>query len=241
MRYAIAFGFAGFALLTLAIQQAGESRWFLVTVNVDLSICLLALAALYGLKVSGFGVEALLVGPITSHLLRAILLPYLTLGVTVLFLSRWFDREGLYNGLAERISIGRLPFPFERSQLEEAGIHAVLNLCWEFPRLSGIHRIPGLVTVHLPILDGMAPTEDQFKEAVKTIQQWRLEGRSILIHCAQGHGRTSTIASAVLVRLGLARDVEEALALVKLARPGARPSEEQREALVRHCSANGPG
>jgi hypothetical protein len=243
MRFAIAFGICGLVFVALAIRQADERHafgWVLVAVEADLATCLLSLSVIYGLNSTGFEVEDILQRGGWSPVVRAILLPYLALGVLVLFVSRWFDREGLLNPLAPGLSIGRLPFPFERAGLRAVGIDAVLNLCWEFPRLSGVDREPGLMTARIPILDGMPPTDRQFIEAVETVERWLAEGRSVLIHCAQGHGRTATIAAAVLVRLGLARDVREALALVKSARPLARPSSPQERALIRYCSGNRP-
>jgi hypothetical protein len=153
-----------------------------------------------------------------------------------LYVSRWFDREGLLNPVAPGFYIGRLPFPFELAGLRAAGIGAVLNLCWEFPRLSGTDREPGIQTAHVPILDGAPPSEGQFREAVAWVVRWRAEGRCVLIHCAQGHGRTATIAAAALCRLGLAPDIEEALAMVARARPHAAPARDQREALSRYLS-----
>jgi Dual specificity phosphatase, catalytic domain len=230
MRLSLAFGLMGLALAALATSQTG---WVFAVAEGYLAACFLTLAIIYGLRALGFGVEDAVSRPAWSWLVRAILLPYRSIGIVVLFISRWFDREGLLNPLADRIYVGRLPFPFERAEIQAAGIDAVLNLCWEFPRFSGLDREPGMIYAHLPILDGSPPTDRQFREAVETVERWRSEGRCVLIHCAQGHGRTATISAAVLVRLGLAAEVEQALAMVKAARPLARPSVSQRAALIR--------
>jgi hypothetical protein len=67
--------------------------------------------------------------------------------------------------------------------------------------------------------------------------QWHATGWCVLIHCAQGHGRTATIAAAVLVRLELAADAEEALARVRAVRPFAVPSREQKAALMQYLAS----
>ena len=239
MRFSLAFGFTGLVLATLAIRLAGQATglwWLLVGVEVYFVLCLLSLAAVYGFRQAGARVEAFLRKPGWAPVARAILLPYLILGGITLFIARWFDREGLLNQVAPGLYVGRLPFPFELDRLREVGVGAILNLCWEFPRLSGTDREPDIKTAHVPILDGEPPSDVQFSEAVQWIARWHGEGRPALIHCAQGHGRTATISAAALVRLGLASDVVQALAIIQAVRPLARPSRLQRAALVRYTS-----
>jgi hypothetical protein len=240
MRFILAFGLCGILLAVLALRlawQASDLWWMLVAIELYFAACLLSLATLYGLREAGVSVEDFLVRPGWSPVIRVILLPYPALGGTTLYLARWFDREGLLNQVAPGIYIGRLPFPFELSALREAGIGGILNLCWEFPRLSGTDGESGMGTAHVPILDGSPPSDRQFWEAVRWVARWRAEGRVVLIHCAQGHGRSATITAAVLLLLGLASDLELALLMVRAARPLAKPSRMQREALIRFTSS----
>ncbi len=236
MRFAIAFGFFALALGTLAVRTVLDNGWLLAVFEGDVAVCFLGFAVIYGLRASGIEIEQKLDRSPWSPAIRLVLLPELALGVLVLFVSRWFDREGLLNPLADRIFIGRLPFASERSKLRAAGVDAVLNLCWEFPRLSKVDRDSDFLSAHVPILDASPPTDRQFREAVEIIARWRAEGRCVLIHCAQGHGRTATISAALLVSLGLANDAEQALAMIKAARPLASPSPGQKAALVHFCS-----
>jgi len=241
MRFALAFGLSGSVLAMLTIKQAGQATgvwWLLVCVEVYLTICLWLLAATYGLREIGVSVEDMFFRRIWAPVIRAILLPYFAFGGITLYIARWFDREGLLNPVAPDLHIGRLPFPFEHAKVRAAGIDAVLNLCWEFPRLSGTDREPGIETAHVPILDGSPPSDQQIREAVQQVAQWRAEGRCVLIHCAQGHGRTATVTAAMLLQRGLAQDVEEALAMIRAVRPFAKPSREQRLALIRYVSGN---
>jgi hypothetical protein len=239
MRFCLGFVLCGTVLAALAVRLARMATggwWALVAVELYLSICLLALAAAYGLRGAGVAVEEHVFRAGWSVVTRAVLLPYTALGAIVLYLARWFDSEGLLNPVMPGIYIGRLPFPYERPRLREAGIRAVLNVCWEFPRLSGADREPEIETVSVPILDGSPPTDQQFGEAIGWVARWRAEGRCVLVHCAQGHGRSATVLAAILVRLGLATDAEQALSMVSAARPRAMPSREQREALNRYTS-----
>lgn len=240
MRFPFIFGLLGAILTALAAHQARQATgvgWLVVAVEAEAAICLFALSALYGLRSAGICVEDVSRRPGWATAIRVIILPNLLLGRFSLHVGRWFDREGLLNPLAPGLFIGRFPFPSERDGLRAAGIDAVLNLCWEFPGLSGSRRGPRFETGRVPILDGAAPSDRQFDDAVRWVAARRDEGRCVLIHCAQGHGRTSTVAAAVLVRLGLAPDAGQALATIRAARPFARPSRGQEAALIRYLSA----
>jgi diacylglycerol kinase (ATP) len=239
MRFLFVFGLLGTVLTAMAMRQARQasgSGWIAFAFEAELAVCLYALSALYGLRSAGVRVEGLARRPGWSLVLRAILLPYVILGAISLYIARWVDREGLFNALAPGLFIGRLPFHSERSRLWQAGIDAVLNLCWEFPGPSRIDRERRLEVEWVPILDGAAPTDGQFEEAVRWVAARRDEGRCVLVHCAQGHGRTATVAAAILVRLGLAGDADQALSMIRAARPLARPSREQRVALIRYLA-----
>ncbi len=243
MRFTLAFGLVGVALATQAIRLAGKADglwWLLVTAEVYAAICFLSLATIYGLQEAGFAIEDFLLRPVWPRVVPAVLLPYLILGSITLYIARWFDREGQLNLVAPGLYVGRLPFPSELHKVRAFGVEAVLNLCWEFPRLSGVDGEPGIETARVPILDGSPPSDRQFREAVEWCARWRAEGRSVLIHCAQGHGRTATVTAAILLKLGLASDVQEALSLVRRARPLAKPSSRQKAALIRYASGDPP-
>jgi hypothetical protein len=240
MRLAMAFGILGVVLAGLALRLARGAvgaEWLLVTVEAYFAICCVGLALLYGLRKAGLPVEDSFLRPGWSVLIRSILFPYLVLAGIVLYLSRWIDREDMMNPVAVGLYVGRLPFPADRARLTGAGVNAVLNLCWEFPRLSGVGRGCSLHAAHLPVLDGSPPSGRQFREATDLVGQWRAEGRTVLIHCAQGHGRSATIAAAVLCHLGLASSADDALSRIRAARPRARPSREQETALVKFLAS----
>ncbi|WP_165231709.1 protein-tyrosine phosphatase family protein [Aquisphaera insulae] len=239
MRLAIAFGLLGLTMIVLAMRLASHSSgaWCLVVgIEAYLAACFLSLAGVYASREAGVDVEGILAGSGLGLLLRVILLPYLGVGVIALFADRMFGRKGPFQAVAPSLYVGRLPFLDERGRLKDAGIDAVLNLCCEFPRLSGIQADPRFETALVPILDGSPPTDAQLSDALDTLERWHAAGRCTLIHCAQGHGRTSTIAAAALIRLGIARTVAEALEMLAATRPGARPSASQRAALVAYVS-----
>lgn len=56
-------------------------------------------------------------------------------------------------------------------------------------------------------------------------------GKNIYIHCGSGNGRASVMAAAVLLELGIAKDLQSAEQLVKEARPSANIRPNMHEAL----------
>lgn len=57
--------------------------------------------------------------------------------------------------------------------------------------------------------------------------------QKILIHCAQGHGRSATYASLLIAQFFPAISPQEALSLILKSRPGAMPSKAQLSQLHR--------
>jgi Dual specificity phosphatase, catalytic domain len=229
MRFAVVFGILGIVLAVMAqwlAEDAIGAGWLLVAGEAYFACCFLTLAALYGLRHAGLPVENAFRHPVSSRVIRSVVFPYLVVAGITVHLSRWIGREDMMNRVEAGLYVGRLPFPADRALLADAGVTAVLNLCWEFPSLSGEWQ-----TACLPVLDGSPPSERQFLEALDRVGRWRAEGRTVLIHCAQGHGRSATIAAAALCRLGFASDAEEAIARIRTARPRVRPSRAQRTAL----------
>jgi hypothetical protein len=67
----------------------------------------------------------------------------------------------------------------------------------------------------VPTWDGMAPTARQIGEAVEWIAAQRKLGRTVLVHCFHGIGRSATVACAALIRLGHCASVDQALATLQ--------------------------
>ncbi|MFT4513829.1 MAG: hypothetical protein ACI89X_001676 [Planctomycetota bacterium] len=84
--------------------------------------------------------------------------------------------------------------------------------------------------VSLPIVDGAAPPPQVLRQYAERLS--KLQGR-IYLHCAEGHGRTATVAAALLIVRGVASDVDDALARIAAVRPKARPYARQMRALRR--------
>jgi len=111
-------------------------------------------------------------------------------------------------------------------------ISAVVDLTAEFWEPAAVRD--GRKYLCVPTLDARAPDERLFLQALDYVAA--ADG-PVYIHCAQGFGRSAALAAALLVRRGLARDANEAEAMLKAARPGVRLTACQRE-VVRRVTAN---
>jgi hypothetical protein len=240
MRFAALFGILGLLLAGAAARSAvgGGTHWAVAWGTAVAegygALCLWTLAAVYGANARGcsldwaFGGSRRRNGPVIGWLLW----PYRRLALATLALWRRFDSMELAHAVGPRLFVGRRPRGADAARLKELGIDSILNLCAEFPGYSGSFDAVGtLETVDLPILDGTAPSARQFHEAVAWITARHGTGGTVLVHCAQGRGRSVTVAAAALCRLGLAVDPEDALSRIRAVRPRARPSRSQRRAL----------
>ena len=86
----------------------------------------------------------------------------------------------------------------------------------------------GLEVLWFPIPDGTAPAEfEDAARVVAMILDHLAAGRTVVVHCHGGIGRSGTIAALCLVAAGVAP--ERALELVRAARPGAATAPGQEE------------
>ncbi|HEY3354677.1 MAG TPA: cyclin-dependent kinase inhibitor 3 family protein [Polyangia bacterium] len=90
----------------------------------------------------------------------------------------------------------------------------------------------GLATAWFPIRDGSVPaSRASLRGLLDRIVAALRAGRTVIIHCRGGLGRTGLVAAACLVGLG-ARPAE-ALAAVRAVRPGSAGAPEQERWVLR--------
>lgn len=78
------------------------------------------------------------------------------------------------------------------------------------------------------MLDGSGVTAGELRGLAAEIDDMP---KPVLIHCAQGHGRTGLVAAAVLLVSGEAKTAVDAIAMVKSVRPGVELNREQMSVL----------
>lgn len=109
---------------------------------------------------------------------------------------------------------------------------AVIDVTCELPRQS-----PEEDYLCLPVWDRSAPSLEQLEAAVVFHRRHAAAGRPVLVHCAQGRGRSVTVAAAILVAEG--RSLADAIALISKRRPVAHLIRLQRGVLEAWSRKNG--
>ncbi|WP_437528285.1 hypothetical protein WME79_44650 [Sorangium sp. So ce726] len=147
--------------------------------------------------------------------------PYFLLTWSIWHGERLLGREDCANEVVPGLWVGRRPCGQELPE----GVRVIVDMTAEFPAAAAMRRHPGYLC--MPVLDGTAPEVGALRGLIH-----RLHGKeAIYLHCASGHGRSATIAAALLLSRGLAANVSEAEAQLRLRRPGIRLNAAQRRAL----------
>ncbi|MEN6402765.1 MAG: hypothetical protein ABFD94_12555 [Armatimonadia bacterium] len=141
--------------------------------------------------------------------MQLVLLPYLALTYAIWKLKRKISKEPLYNEVAPGLWVGRRVLGDELPE----GVSVIVDVTTEFAEPST--ALARCEYRALPTLNYGAPEAEGLRALVE-----ELAGREgIYVHCAQGHGRSATVAAALLLRKGLAATWEEAVAMVVKVRP----------------------
>ena len=125
----------------------------------------------------------------------------------------------------------------EAPVLARLSIGAVLDLRAEEQHHAPLLAKANLHYLHLPIPDRSAPTEEELTRAADWVLQELAADRKVLVHCRLGLGRSVTVVTAVLMRMGY--PLAEAMALVRRRRPNAALSDSQLAALQRYAKSFG--
>ncbi len=145
-----------------------------------------------------------------------LLAPYL-LGTELSF--RWFcRRDDPYGEVVPGLLVGRRLNPREASTAVAAqGIATVVDLTAEF---SETEVFRDLCYFNLPILDLTPPTPDELCVVCRFIDN-RIGTGPVYLHCALGYSRSAIAAAAYLLYAGCAESAEQAVELLRRARPKA--------------------
>lgn len=113
--------------------------------------------------------------------------------------------------VADGVSVGRVRGPFDA---DRAGFAAVVDMAAELP--FAVTR--GQHYRSIPVLDLSVPSKEDLREAVGAIEEARSHG-PVLVCCAVGLSRSASAVVAWLVATGRVETFDEAIAMVREARP----------------------
>ena len=189
---------AGAALSALPSLFGGAWLWML-WVSVSLSVVAFAYltgnAAVFQKQADGR----------LSAAATVLLLPYLA-GVR-LNMAYWLRGKAKTARVRDDVWIGSV------SAISD-GLPAVLDVCAEYPRprYRGAYRT-------LPLLDMVAPSENDLMQAALLLEALRRQHGKVLTCCALGYGRSAAVVLTWLLVYGGCRDLAQATAELKQARP----------------------
>jgi len=141
--------------------------------------------------------------------------------------ARKLTRESVADEVIPGVWVGRRPAAGELPE----DIRIVVDLCAEFPAARGV--ADGRQYVTIPTLDATAPTPQQIARCVDQVEA---AGGPAFIHCAFGHGRSATVAAAVMIRRGAAT-LDDVEAKMKAKRPRIGLNGFQKKQLAQAISA----
>lgn len=200
-RLKLATCYATGALLpaTLAFTLGGSALWLLWP-----AIALLMVALNY-LMFDAQGFQKQADGKL-SPAVRWLLAPYL---IGAWLNSRlWTRKQPAPALIVDNIWLGRVP-----SQAQLQPFSAIVDMCAELP-VSPDQRAYRLI----PTLDLTAPTVEQCLQAAEAIESLRRRG-PLLVCCALGYSRSAMAVAAWLLYTGRACSVDNAVAMVRAAKP----------------------
>lgn len=120
-----------------------------------------------------------------------------------------------WDEVAPAVRIGRTLNEAEAAEAVKQGVTAVLDLTAEFSEASPFRDTRYL---NLQILDLTAPTQDHLREAAAFITEQAADG-TVYVHCKIGYSRSAAVVAAYLLASGQAEWIDEAVDLLRAARP----------------------
>ena len=131
--------------------------------------------------------------------IRWLLWPFLWMTQCYNAVARRRDKVPAIQEVEPGLFLARRLFPSDIHFLRYHDIGAVLDVTAEFDSLNWTLLGEEIDYLNVPILDHSTPTEAQVERALNWIHTHRKDGRSVIVHCALGRGRSVFMMAAYLL------------------------------------------
>ncbi len=114
-------------------------------------------------------------------------------------IARSNDEAPAIQEIEPGLFLARRLFPSDLHTIKHHNIGAVLDVTAEFNSLNWTLLGEDIDYLNLPVLDHSTPSDVQVQRALNWIHTHRKDGRSVIVHCALGRGRSVFMMAAYLL------------------------------------------
>ena len=144
----------------------------------------------------------------------------------VLKVRRWWDV------VDEHLLLGARPLLGDPRRFHSLGVTGVVNMCEEMEGPRSAYDKLGIEQLWLPTTDFNHPSEEHIAEGAEFIEEHRLRGGRVYVHCKAGRARSATVVLWWLVKYGNMSPQQAQEKLLEV-RPHTNPRVYQRPAIVK--------
>jgi atypical dual specificity phosphatase len=109
--------------------------------------------------------------------------------------------ENLWWLLPDRLGGVRMPRPDELTDLQSAGVGAIVSVFHEPANLE-LYQQAQIPNLWLPIAIDSGPTLEQIQLFQQFVEHQNQSGHAVAVHCSTGKHRTGTMLAAYLIQTG---------------------------------------
>lgn len=215
MKHGLLFSLVTISLFAIAFLR-GNTYWLLIYPAISFALVTFAYlgagSCVFGKRSDGQ----------MSFVLLILLAPYLLVSWLIWHTVRLFSSEPKLNQVTDDLILSRRLLNRELPR----EVASVVDLTCEFIEPIRLRHSENYIS--FPMLDASVRTAEELRELAITIESLP---NPVLIHCAQGHGRTGLVAAAFLVVSKYVATPSDAIALIRSVRPGVKLNHEQLQTL----------